>query len=261
MLQKETNPNRKSRLDEKQYGYRPNTMGNIIKNLKMTMEKAAEDGLHTNYEFKGKNFAKPGNSVFNIALTLEEVLSLYHLDLSNNKLQSDVRDLFLIGVETAQRFSDYSNIEKDMIEGNILSIHQKKTKTDVDIPMSDMLKAILVRRSYVLPSISDTMLNKTIKVVAFKAGITKMERFTEIIGGVEVKRKAPRYSLISSHTARRTGATLLYMSNAGIIETMLITGHQAQKELLNYIKLPKGYNRTESEKVDFYNKLKNQIDK
>ncbi len=46
----------------------------------------------------------------------------------------------------------------------------------------------------------------------------------------------PKYELIMTHTARRTGATLLYKNGVNTLDIMKITGHKTEKTLLNYIK-------------------------
>ena len=46
----------------------------------------------------------------------------------------------------------------------------------------------------------------------------------------------PKYKLVHSHTARRTGATLMYLSGMEIYDIMKITGHTTPVMLKKYIK-------------------------
>ena len=55
--------------------------------------------------------------------------------------------------------------------------------------------------------------------------------------GKKVSVKAPKFELISSHTARRSFATNAYLQNVPTISIMKITGHRTEKSFLKYIKI------------------------
>lgn len=55
----------------------------------------------------------------------------------------------------------------------------------------------------------------------------------------ERKRK---YELVSSHTARRTGITLLYMTGVPLQQVMLISGHKDEDSIRHYLRLTKEEN-------------------
>ena len=46
----------------------------------------------------------------------------------------------------------------------------------------------------------------------------------------------PKYQLVHSHTARRTGATLMYLSGMDVFDIMKVTGHSSPQMLKKYIK-------------------------
>ena len=48
--------------------------------------------------------------------------------------------------------------------------------------------------------------------------------------------KIPKYKLIHTHTARRTGATLMYLDGVDIYDIMKVTGHTTPEMLKKYIK-------------------------
>ena len=54
--------------------------------------------------------------------------------------------------------------------------------------------------------------------------------------GAGLTEKIPKYKLIHSHTARRTGATLMYLSGMEIYDIMKVTGHSTPIMLKKYIK-------------------------
>ena len=51
-----------------------------------------------------------------------------------------IRDLFLIGVYSGQRFSDYSVFEKSDIQGDLIVKRAEKTENYSYIPLHDKLK-------------------------------------------------------------------------------------------------------------------------
>lgn len=60
---------------------------------------------------------------------------------------------------------------------------------------------------------------------------------TDLNGNVIV----PRYECVTSHTARRTGITNMYLSNKyTILQMMHVSGHKTQKTFMDYIKLSSG---------------------
>jgi integrase len=61
----------------------------------------------------------------------------------------------------------------------------------------------------------------------------------KIKGGLKVKSLVPKNDLIKTHTARRTGCTLMYLAGIPAIDIMKISGHKTEREFLNYIKTSK----------------------
>ena len=51
-----------------------------------------------------------------------------------------------------------------------------------------------------------------------------------------------KYELVSSHTARRTGITLLYMTGIPLQQVMLISGHKDEDSIRHYLRLSKEEN-------------------
>ena len=65
----------------------------------------------------------------------------------------------------------------------------------------------------------------------------KKEPETDLNGNVIV----PRYECVTSHTARRTGITNMYLSHKyTILQMMHVSGHKTQKTFMDYIKLSSG---------------------
>ena len=60
-----------------------------------------------------------------------------------------------------------------------------------------------------------------------------------ITKGMTTIKQVSKHKLITTHTARRTAATLMYLADIPTIDIMKITGHKTEKQLLDYIKVSK----------------------
>ena len=223
--------------------YSPNTTGRHIKALLVIMRAAAEDGLHQNKDIERKKFKVITAQINPIYLTQPEVDALFNLDLSDNKSLDVARDIFLIGCYTAQRFSDYSRISsqhvKEVKGGKIIDLIQKKTSEQVFIPIRPELDTILLKYNYMPPLTHQQKLNERIKLVCKQAEIKELIEVEEIKGGLKVTQLKPKHQLVKSHTARRTGATLMFLADIPSISIMKITGHKTEREFLKYIRVTK----------------------
>lgn len=221
-----------------------NYIGKHIKSLKTIMRQAREDGLHNNMEIERKAFktiSEPSESIY---LNESEINRLYTLDLSGiNQHLEITRDVFLCGCYTAQRYSDYSHITKDNIKtysGNkVIELIQAKTGEKCIIPIRPELDAILKKYDYTLPKTFEQKVNKEIKEIGELAKITDVINYEQNKGGLTVKTKVKKFELIKTHTARRTGCTLMYLAGIPVIDIMKVSGHKTEKEFLKYIKVGK----------------------
>ncbi len=220
-------------------GYSLNYQGAIIAKLRNVMNEGFLLKYHTNYDYK--KFKKPSEQADTIYLTKEEVNALWKIKLTA-PLEQKARDLFLLGVFTASRYSDYSTLSTDNIKGSTLEFIQKKTGGKVILPLSPKVEEILLRNEGKAPKLCQQLLNKNIKEVCRKAGITQPATTTITKGDKRETTTTPKYELVSSHTARRTGATLLYKSGVSIRQCMLITGHNSEANFMKYIRITKEEN-------------------
>ncbi len=122
-----------------------NYVGTLLKDLKVMLKQAHNDGMHTNLAFQHQNFKKLVEEVDNIYLTDDELSNLFNLDLIANAKLDRIRDLFLIGCYTGLRFSDFSELRPENIthNGRILTRKTLKTSERVSIPLNPRVLAIL----------------------------------------------------------------------------------------------------------------------
>ena len=224
--------------------YSPNTIGRNIKCLKTIMQAAKLEKLHNNTDIEQKAFKAISTDVQNIYLTDQEIKALFDLDLSKSPVLELARNVFLVGCYTAQRFSDYSTITKNNIRkleggGSVVDLKQKKTGERVIIPVRPELEYILSKYDYTLPHTWEQKINEHIKKVGRLAKIKELVSIEEIKGGLKVKKDVEKCDLIKTHTARRSGATNMYLAGIATIDIMKITGHKTEREFLKYIKVTK----------------------
>lgn len=221
-----------------------NYIGKHIKTLKTFMNNAIEDGKTTNLQFRSKRFIVMREDADNIYLTIDELMSLWSLDLSHEPRKEDARNLFLIGAFTGLRVSDYNNLKDEnlsVINGvKILKVKTQKTKKEVAIPLHPIVNEILKRNNgNPPPRIPDQKINELIKEISESAGIDEISYTTITRGGKEIKKKNYKFELVKTHTARRSFCTNAYLSKMSTIDIMTISGHTTQKAFLNYIKITK----------------------
>lgn len=225
------------------HGCGANYIGKHIKTFKTIMRQAREAGLHNNLDIERKAFKAISEPVDNIYLTETELESIFKLDLSKHEHLKVTRDVFLVGCYTAQRYSDYSHITKDNLKlysGNkAIELIQMKTGEKCIIPIRPELDAILQRYDYTLPKTYEQKVNKEIKQIGELAKITGIVSHEQNKGGMTMKTKVKKCDLIKTHTARRTGCTLMYLAGIPVIDIMKVSGHKTEKEFLKYIKVGK----------------------
>ena len=177
--------------------------------------------------------------------------------------QDEVRDIFLVGCYTCQRVSDYNDIDKDCFTTTakgtpVIRLVQKKTRNEVKIPiMNPNLRAICEKYAYNLPSVVDVILNRYIKDILKRLSetvpslgkmvttkLTMKQKKLEEDGKLIVERNdkgeviMPRYNCVTTHTARRSGITNMYLTHKyNIVQMMHVSGHKTQKTFMDYIKL------------------------
>lgn len=248
-LNKDFEPNLTEYFNDEDY--LPNTRGNFIKNLKTIIndyirtirvdvrdqeKKGLNPFITTNeiwhIEHDLKAIAKPSKDNVSIALYDEEITKLKELDLSSNSYYQRTLDVFLCGYYTSQRYSDYHRLSKDHIKGKRVEIITQKGKKSISLPLRKELLDILNKYPNELPHISAQEIGRNIKEICKMAKIDDMVEVTlkdQII-------KVEKWTLVTTHTARRSGATWLSENGYSLSEIQLITGHSKLESLQKYIK-------------------------
>lgn len=244
--------------------YMVSAQNKYLVDLRAIVNYAYLDGIHDNdrvMQYFSKKKIEDDDKAIEIYLTETELQALYEMPLSGK--QDEVRDIFLVGCYTCQRVSDYNDIDKDCFTTTakgtpVIRLIQKKTRNEVKIPiMNPNLKAICEKYSYNLPSVVDVILNRYIKDILKKLSETTPSLGKKVTTKLTMKQKQleendklvvernekgevimPRYNCVTTHTARRSGITNMYLTHKyTIIQMMHVSGHKTQKTFMDYIKL------------------------
>lgn len=215
-----------------------NTIGKHVKNLKSILAYAHKEKKHTNLEYI--NFPVFKTDITRVVLDEHELNLLKNYEFESEEIRKDV-DIFLVGCYTAMRFSDYVRVKEKYIykEGGIsyIKMISTKGKQSLNIPIGAKLHSILSKYDYNLPKTNAQRLNKNIKEACKIVGINQPIEVKKVKGGREIIEHLPKYLLVQSHTARRSGATNLLKSGVQALMIMKITGHKKESSFMKYIVL------------------------
>lgn len=233
--------------------YTKNYIGSLFKNITLFMNES-KGKVHDFTGFIDKDFKSEKEETDSIYLTQEEIQKIYNLEITEDLLRSngyknqnlistikslkEERDRFLLGCFTALRHSDYSRLDNLHFKEDIIRIWTVKKDKKVFIPMHYRVRAILERRNNILPSaISDQKHNKQVKALGKLAGINEETVLSKTRGGKRIETIGPKYQFITSHTARRSGATNMYLAGVDLKFIQDILGHSKIEQTIRYIKV------------------------
>jgi site-specific recombinase XerD len=249
------------------------TIQKLMKDFKKLIKDAESEGIHENFRARSLNYTievRDGDKSTEIYLTTEELQGLYDMDLSGTEEQ--VRDVFLIGCFIGQRISDYGRIEPEWFGKTrngvkVIRLEQTKTGNRVCVPIvGSQLKTLLKKYNYCVPKITDQEIDRAIKDICERLSVSipslavkektilkkheKIALYTHKDGGrklFELNEKGecikPKWAMVSSHTARRTCITNMYLAKKPdgsakytLAERMSVSGHKTESQYIKYIK-------------------------
>lgn len=227
-------------------GHSQNHKHKQIQTLKVFLNEAYERELTTNLNHTKKWYKVKKEQVQNFSLEYEDLIKLYDFDLTDNSRLDKIRDLFLIGCFTGLRFSDFSELKPSNIEmkddaREYFTIKTVKTKDYLEIPINGYVKAILSKYDMKPPrGISNQKMNQYLKELFKLVGIDRKVTISDYDGqGKMYEANEPICDIISTHTARRSFATIAYKCGVNTIDIMQITGHKKETTFLKYINITK----------------------
>jgi len=214
------------------HGFKVNTIGKHIKNLKAFLNWATGKGYNENLAFRSREFKVLTEESVNFYLTEQELQIMKDLDLRPELIR--YRDSFFIACWTGLRHSDFSRLTPEDIDydNEVIRIQTKKTGEPVIIPFLLELKDIIEKyRGKDLPTYTNQPMNRYLKEI----GRAMSDKVKELSINGEIKQKD--YSQLTTHAGRRSFCSNMYYRGIDIEMIMAISGHRTETQFRNYIKV------------------------
>lgn len=241
--------------------YTLNYVGSLMKCIKRVMEATGPDSRnpqHTNTAYKSREFKVDSESADTIYLSVDELRRIHEFPIDaaavtpllvystpqhiERKIRSldTTRNKFLLGCFTALRVSDFNRLREINIKENTIRIKPKKgigKNPDVIIPIHPIVRAIIDSGFDVSTPMTDQAINRNLKELCKLVGLTEQVTRARSEGGRLVERTFEKWELVTTHTARRSGATNMYLAGVPSISIMKITNHRTESSFMKYLKI------------------------
>lgn len=219
-------------------GLRKTYIKTILDLTKAMVRRAANFGYAVDHTYDDVDIQS--EEIPAVYLSMNEIARIYYFT-GLTKKQQRIRDLFVVGCYTALRYSDLSTLTKENFNNGYISKVTKKTGVRVVIPIHDIVQEIFERYDGdISTNLCVQHFNRYVKRICKKIGINEKVNQTYTKGGELITETKEKWELISSHTARRSGATnLMHTGRLRINEIMSITGHTTEKSFRRYVKTSK----------------------
>jgi len=190
-------------------------------------------------DFDTKNIKIRNSKKTIVSLTLDELVKLENVDVSESIEFAKAKDMFLLGCYTGLRVSDLKRLNHTNTRNGLISLKLVKTNKDVEIPIIADCERILSKYKHHAPKISEQALNENIKLVCAKAKINKGIEINTTKGGVRITTTVPKHEVITSHIAGKTFITLAPQRwGLSPAEIAAIVGKDLKTLLGSYFNLP-----------------------
>lgn len=232
-----------------QRGLKNSTISTMVRELRAILRWGTRYNVKISPSFDVVRI--PAYRSHEIALSADDVSRIYHFDIQmfyrdRKQIFRDrmerVRDMFALGCNLYQRFSDLLRISKGCFDRNIFTIVQQKTgniakvNLDTDCIDSKMTYDILEKYNYEAPFKGDiSNFNHYLKELMRDIGFTDIIHIEEKVNGEMVATDVPKWKMISSHTCRRTACTLAVLREDSTHNIKKRSGHSSLDCLERYI--------------------------
>lgn len=233
-----------------------NYFGTLVKVIKQVMREAEQiDKLHISAEYKNPSFKSTSADVDSVYLTRDELSRIGAVQIDDtfiDALYPDsvtygrqslkrsytiVRNRFLIGAFTGLRMSDFNKLKNEDIADGKITVITQKTSQRVVIPIHPIVQGIIDSGFDFSESLSEQKTRLYIKNLCRYAKVDQLVEVRENTGYQTTVKQAEKWTLVSSHTARRSFATNAYLAGIPPIAIMKITGHTSERTFMKYIRI------------------------
>lgn len=243
-----------------QNGLKYSTIGHIKSTLITVLNWSSKYGVKLNPSYSEIDI--PNYISSKISLTPDEISHIYHFKIGKGKFYSTrqkkfvalrknkietlerVRDMFVLGCNLGQRYSDLVRISSENFKNGQFSIVQQKTGNKCFVPINSLsidsriTFSILKKYDYCAPYKGDiNNYNTYLHELLHYIGEDFMDEvyIDNKINGVITRETKRRYQIISSHSARRSFATINTLRNIPRSKILRATGHSSENAFNRYI--------------------------
>lgn len=186
-----------------------------------------------------KSKSEPSQAVF----LNEREIERFSQYKPTNDTQRYAKKIFMIQCLTGARFSDAEKMTKENIIDNVLTYVSQKTKVKTSMPVHRLL-----------PEYLEDTFQKRIFLDEFNDIIRRICKKCNVNESVTVFRRGKetteqKYKFVSSHTARRSFATNLFLRGADILTISKLMGHTSVNNTQRYIV---GYKQLDQKVLGFF---------
>lgn len=223
-------------------GFSKNSVGNYVSTVRTFIHFAISEKYLDTLPYSRGEFKVMQEESDTIYLTESELERISNYDLSSNKVQSELRDLFILGCYTGLRGIDLVRVKNYHIkldgENGYINLEQTKTHKAVTIPLLPMAKEILEKYNYILPKYPKRRIGEEMQNVCKMMGLNEIVTRTRNTNeDNEITEHFEKWELVGGHTMRRSFATNMYKRGIDKFSIMTITGHKTESSFMRYIRL------------------------
>lgn len=196
-------------------------------NLKSLINKYAEEIQIPCRDYASILSLKKSGTI-NTYLSPDEIQQLINYKPENDT-EHTIRNQFILSCLTGMRYSDVIHLDETNITNSeiiYVAIKTKSAVTTISSPVTEYLIAEKKNRIY-----SDRTFNPLIKEICRKAGINSR---VKVVRGGKTE-TGEKWQFVSSHTARRSFATNIYLKTLDIFLVSTLMGHSDVKITQGYL--------------------------
>jgi hypothetical protein len=226
--------------------YQQNTVSKYISNMSFLMDEAREYGHKVSDANSRRWWNVPRYTPDAIALTENEMEAFMTAKVPAKLKDEQLR--FTVAYFLLMRFGDSLSIDRSNFEHYngkwTFSYRQDKTEQHVRIPVKPILIEMLQAVDFKIKRSASSEANERVKDIARIAKIKSIVN----VGGVADE----KWNFVTTHTARRSGATNLALQGVPLRFIMRIGGWQKESSLLTYIRMRAEDLEVKLKELDFY---------
>ena len=177
-----------------------------------------------------------------IFLEWPELMRLEAADFGAGTELERAADFFLFCCFTGLRYSDAAALLKSSVHDTYFEVVTVKTATPLRIELNDHSRRVLDKyhddnSEYALPRITNNRLNYLLKVIGASIGLKTSVLSSQYYGSERIDYNLPKYTLLTTHCARRTFVCNALALGIPVHIVMRWTGHTEYASMRPYIEI------------------------